>query len=175
MHTIMPTVPLAAILYTPEDEIEALMARIAATLVRRGLRLGGVIQHDITPADDPRHEMELEDLVDGRRFSLTQDLGSGSSACSLDTAALAQAAAAVRSALAEQPDLILINKFGAQEAGGAGLRDEIGEAVAAGVPLLTAVGARFIGDWQTYTGGDGVLLEPRLDAVLAWWDGLAAG
>lgn len=166
----MPAVPLAAILYTPEDEIEALLARAASMLAGRGLRLGGVIQHDTAGTDDTPHAMELEDLASGSRFALTQDLGSGSDACSLDTATLAEAAAAVRDSLAARPDLVLINKFGAQEAGGAGLRDEIGQAVAAGIPLLTAVGIRFADDWRTYTGGAGVLLEPRLDAVLAWWD-----
>ena len=52
---------------------------------------------------------------------------------------------------------------------GSGLRDEMAETVVAGVPLLTAVGERFLPEWKEFTGGEGVLLEPTLDAILAWW------
>ncbi|MDY0048228.1 MAG: DUF2478 domain-containing protein, partial [Thauera propionica] len=51
-----------------------------------------------------------------------------------------------------------------------GLRDEMAETVLAGVPLLTAVGERFLDDWKAFTGGEGVLLPPRLEPILAWWD-----
>jgi hypothetical protein len=49
------------------------------------------------------------------------------------------------------------------------------ETVVAGVPLLTAVGERFLAEWKEFTGGDGVLLEPTLDAILAWWSAPRAG
>ena len=89
--------------------------------------------------------------------------------CRVDPAALARGSVAVRGAIGRGVDLVIINKFGAQEVSGAGLRDEMGETVMAGVPLLTAVGERFLEDWKQFTGGDFVLLPPQLDAILQWW------
>lgn len=168
----MSSLPIAAILYTPTDNIEALLVRVARTLAERGVQLGGVIQHDIATALDDPCAMELEDLHGGERFSLSQELGSGSEACRLDPAALAHASVAVRSAVEDGAQLVMINKFSTQEANGAGLRDEMGLTVMSGIPLLTAVGKRFLPEWQAFTGNDGVLLEPTLDAVLDWWDTL---
>ena len=166
--------PIAAIVYRPADEVEALLLRVARTLAARGVRVGGVLQHDrIAPASGAC-AMELEDLTSGARFALSQALGSGSGACRLDPAGLAQAAMAVRAACEKGVELIFINKFGGQEAGGGGLRDEMALAALAGVPLLTAVGERFLPDWHTFTGGAGTLLAPDLAQVLAWWDALHA-
>lgn len=117
--------------------------------------------------------MELENLSNGERFPLSQELGSGSEACRLDPNALAHAAVAVRQALERGAQLVFINKFGAQEASGSGLRDEMALAVTAGVPVITAVGERFLDEWQRFTGGGGTLLEPRAERIVAWWAGLA--
>jgi nucleoside-triphosphatase THEP1 len=160
--------PLAAILYTPEDPVEDLMLEIAHTLVERGVRLGGVLQHDIGMDIDDPCAMELENLASGERFSLSQELGKGSEACRLDPASLAHAAVAIRRAVDEDVQLICVNKFGAQEALGSGLREEIGLVVAAGIPLLTAVGKRFMPEWEDFSGGYGELLPPEREAVLAW-------
>lgn len=160
--------PLAAILYTPEDPVEDLMLEIAHTLMERGIHLGGVLQHDIGMEIEDPCAMELENLASGERFSLSQELGKGSEACRLDPASLAHAAVAIRRAVDEGAQLICVNKFGAQEALGSGLREEIGLVVAAGIPLLTAVGKRFMPEWQEFSGGYGELLPPEREAVLAW-------
>ncbi len=165
----MHALPIAAIVYTPTDNIEALIVQVARTLEARGVHLGGVIQHDLATVIDDPCAMELEDLASGARFSLSQELGRGSEACRLDPAALAQAAVMVRDAVTRGAELVIFNKFGAQEAAGAGLRAEMGVVVLAGVPLLTAVGERFLPEWQAFTGGDGALLSPDADSVLAWW------
>lgn len=164
--------PIAAIVYSPTDRIETLLVEVARTLGAQGVRTGGVLQHQVACATDDPCAMELEDLATGERTALSQDLGTCSEACRLDPASLAHAAMAVRAAIEGGAELVLINKFGAQEASGEGLRDEMGMAVLAGVPLLTAVGQRFIEQWQEFTGGGGTLLEPRLEEVLAWWAGL---
>lgn len=170
-----PAQPIAAILYTPTDNIEALLMEVARALAAQGVRLGGVIQHDIPTVIDDPCAMELEDLETGECFALSQDLGSGSVACRLDTDALAHGAVAIRGAIDRGAELIVINKFGAQEASGGGLRDEMGIAAASAVPLLTAVGERFLPEWDSFTGGDSTLLPPRLDSVLQWWSALQAG
>jgi nucleoside-triphosphatase THEP1 len=160
--------PLAAILYTPQDPVEDLMLDVAHELSTRGIRLGGVLQHDIGMDIDDPCAMELENLASGERFSMSQELGRGSEACRLDPASLAHAAVAIRAAVSNGAQLVCVNKFGAQEALGSGLREEIGLAVAAGIPLLTAVGQRFLPEWEAFSGGYGELLPPDREAILDW-------
>lgn len=162
--------PIAAILYSPTDRIEELMLQAARILAAEGVKVGGVLQR----ATGVACGMEMEDLASGECFSLSQELGSGSEACRLDTDSLAHAAIAVRRAVDAGTQIVFINKFGAQEAAGSGLRDEIGVAVMAGVPLLTAVAERFLDDWQAFTGGTSALLKPDLPSILAWWSETAA-
>lgn len=166
--------PIAAIVYRPTDYIEPVLLQAARALAQEGVRLGGVLQHDIPKCVEDPCGMELENLSSGERFPLSQELGSGSEACRLDPNALAHAAVAVREALAGGAQLIFINKFGAQEACGSGLRDEMALAVTSGTPVITAVGERFLDEWQNFTGGAGTLLAPQTDEILAWWRGLPA-
>ena len=93
----------------------------------------------------------------------------------LDPASLAHAAVAIRRAVDDGAQLICVNKFGAQEALGSGLREEIGLVVAAGIPLLTAVGKRFLPEWQEFAGDYGELLPPEREAILAWCARVCAG
>lgn len=164
--------PIAAVVYAPTDHIEPLFVALAQVLRDRGVHLGGVLQHYIPTVIDDPCAMELENLNDGSRFALSQELGSGSEACRLDPGSLAHAGVAVRTAVEAGAELIIINKFGAQEASGSGLRAEMALAVVAGVPLLTAVGARFLPEWQDFTGGAAVELAPDLDAMIAWCTGV---
>lgn len=169
-----PALPIAAIVYSPSDNVEALLLQAARALAEQGVKLGGVLQHDIACAVEDPCAMELEDLASGERFPLSQDLGSGSEACRIDPGSLAHAAMRVRAAIEGGAELVLINKFGTQEATGSGLRTEMGMVVLAGVPLLTAVGGRFLPEWEHFTGGGATLLEPTLESVLAWWAGVQA-
>jgi hypothetical protein len=164
------TLPIAAIVYKPTDYIEPILVEAARALAGRGVRLGGVLQHDIPTTTDDPCGMELEDLASGERIPLSQDLGSASEVCRLDPDALAKAAVAVRSALAGGAELVFINKFGAQEAVGSGLRDEMGLAVASGIPVVTAVGERFLDEWQRFTGDAATLLPPDCAAIVQWWE-----
>ena len=67
-----------------------------------------------------------------------------------------------------------MNKFGAREVGGAGLRDDMAATVLAGVPLLTAVGERFMPEWREFTGGEFTALKADVADILAWWAALRA-
>lgn len=167
------SLPIAAIVYRPTDHIEPVLLAAARELAQRGVQLGGVLQHDIPTCEADPCGMELEDLSNGERFPLSQELGSGSEACRLDPNALAHAAVAVRGALDRGAELVFINKFGAQEAAGSGLRAEMALAVTSGIPVITAVGERFLAEWQRFTGGTGTLLEPDAAQILTWWNGLA--
>lgn len=178
MSAIMPandSLPLAAIRYRPDTPLEILLAEAVRLLKAEGVRVGGVIQHDLVGDAGRICQMELEDIASGRRIPLSQDLGSGSVSCGVDSSGLAEAAMAIRAAVENGDELVVINKFSTQEVEGGGLRAEMGLAVAAGVPLLTAVGERYLAQWQEFTGGEAALLEPSLPAILEWWRALSPG
>ncbi|HPR06660.1 MAG TPA: DUF2478 domain-containing protein [Denitromonas sp.] len=164
----MSAQPIAAIFYPPESDPTPVLAQFVRALQARGVSLAGAIQHDTGPR--ATCTMELELLPSGRRMPMSQYLGSGSTSCRLDPAAMAEAAITVQAAIADGAELAVFNKFGSQEALGDGLRDEMAATVMAGVPLITAVGERFLDAWTEFTGGDYDRLNCSADAALAWWD-----
>ncbi|MCU4179165.1 DUF2478 domain-containing protein [Bosea sp. BH3] len=159
---------LAAIPYASGFAIDAFLQGTAARLKRRGLRLGGVVQHNDEACDDRCMAMSLEDLANGHRFPISQELGAGAGGCHLDSAGLAAAAAAFAGALAERADLVMVNKFGKQEAAGEGLRQEIADVLLAGLPLLIAVRRDFLPAWRDFAGEDWVEL-PADEVLVERW------
>ena len=170
----MTPYPIAAVIYTPADAVEKLFAEAARALAAPGVRMGGMVQHDLPGAVDDPCAMELEDLETGVCIPLSQDLGKCSLSCRVDPAALAQGSVAIRGALQRGAELVVVNKFGALEVGGAGLRDDMAATVLAGVPLLTAVGERFMPEWREFTGGEFTALKADVADILAWWAALRA-
>lgn len=161
-------IKLAAILYASGFPIDDFMQGLAGHLKQRGLRLGGVVQHNDAECDDRCMAMSLEDLGSGRRFPISQDLGAGAAGCHLDAAGLAAAAAAFAGALTERADLVMVNKFGKQEMLGEGLRQEIANAVIAGLPVLIAVRRDFLPAWREFAGEDWLELAAEPAAVERW-------
>ena len=159
---------LAAIPFASGFAIDAFMHGLVDRLKRQGLRLGGVVQHNDAICDDRCMAMSLEDVATGQRFPISQDLGAGASGCHLDAAGLAAAAAAFSEALAGRADLVIVNRFGKQEAAGEGLRQEIAGALMAGLPLLIAVRSDFLPAWRAFAGDDWLELPSDVKAVERW-------
>lgn len=172
-HDIDPN-RVAAILYRPQDDVDTLLADFAETLVRSGERIGGVVQRNIKDGGGCQVGMQAVDLMTGREVSICQPLGSGATACKLDAAGLAEAAVAVTRAIAADVDLVVINKFSKQEAAGEGLRDELADAIAAGIPVLTAVPEKCLDAWNDFTGGIGTSLLCERAAIDGWWQDLSS-
>jgi nucleoside-triphosphatase THEP1 len=159
---------LAAIPYLPGFQIDDFMAGLATRLKLRGLRLGGVVQHNDESCGEGCLSMALEDLSSGVRFPISQDLGSGADGCRLDAAGLAAAGGALATALAGEADLVIVNKFGRQEMLGQGLRQEIAATLMAGLPLLIAVRRDFLPAWREFAGEEWVELPAEAHAIEAW-------
>lgn len=159
---------IAAIVYAADSGVDAVLAGIATALRAQGIRLGGVIQHNRGACALPGFAMELEDLATGRIIPISEDRGAGAHACRLDACGLTEGAAALVGALAGAPALVIVNKFGRQEAAGGGLRSEIAASVLAGIPLLTAVRADLVGAWQDFAGEEWDRLPPDSAAILDW-------
>lgn len=160
---------LAAVVYQPADDVDDLLAGFAGDLVRRGRRLGGIVQRNTKGDRGQRARMEVVDLMTGRTVRICQDLGKEAAACKLNPAGLAEAATAVTRAVTAGVELVVVNKFSKQEAAGRGLRAEIADAVAAGLPLLTAVPDNCYNAWMGFTGGFGTTLLCERRIVEDWW------
>jgi molybdate transport system ATP-binding protein len=160
---------LAAIVYRPADDADDLLAHFAADLIRRGHRLGGIVQRNTKGEGGRRERMEVIDLMTGGTVRICQDLGRDAAACKLNPAGLAEAATLVTRAVAAGVELVVVNKFSKQEAAGRGLRAEIAEAATAGLPLLTAVADSCYGAWMGFTGGFGTTLLCERRVVDLWF------
>jgi len=161
---------LAAVIYrSGEDDVDSLLATFAADLIREGHRIGGIVQHNTKGACGPRDLMRMVDLMTGRAIPICQALGGGAVSCKLDPAGLADAAVSVSRAIAENVELVIVNKFSKQEAAGGGLRAEIAGAVVAGLPILAAVSDKVYDAWAEFTGGFGTTLLCERRVVDDWW------
>lgn len=170
--TQQPVLPIAAFLYEPGDPVEALMAQAAQALREVGVRIGGLVQHSVRDNEEARCRINLENIGTGAVYPMSQNLGAASQSCALDVNALADASWVLRQAVTDEAQLVIINKFGAQEAGGSGLRDEMMQVAMAGIPLLTSVGRRFLPQWHEFMGDGAILLPLSLDAAIGWWQRL---
>lgn len=159
---------VAAVVYVTGSRIEEFFANLAARLAASGIKVSGLLQHSMRANEADRCSFEMEDLGRGERYRISQDLGAGSSACSIDHAAIAAASVVLRRAILDAPDVVLVNKFGALEAAGEGLREEMNAIVGAGLPMLTTVNREQLDDWRAYVGTPNAELPMDLDTVLSW-------
>ncbi len=159
---------IGVVVFDREGRPDAVLRHVVHGLKSVGLRVGGLLQ-DGQPGDASRcGTLFLEDIGTGRRIQAFEMRGSGTRGCRLDFSSLAQAAGWLRDAMEGTPDILLINRFGRQEAAGRGLRDEIATAIATGLPVLIAVGREFLPEWREFAGPDFVPLDADPERIEAW-------
>ncbi len=148
---------------------DGLLWRVAQTLLAEGLDLAGVVQTNIEFDPDRPCHMDLHVLGRAQVIRISQNLGAHSSGCRLDASGLEMAVAQVESSMdGGQSRLMIVNKFGKQEAEGRGFRPVIGRALLMGLPVLTAVSALNRIDFETFADGLARELPARDADVLAW-------
>lgn len=153
------------------DRAEDLLAAVVDRLRDRPLRVGGMYQvTEVVP--NGSNVMTVIDIASRRRIRISQNLGQGSESCCLDPAGLAEAAGLLRRAIDDRVDLLIANKFAGSEIEGRGLAPDIFEALSEGIPVLTLVSDRYLDGWRALAGDIGDVLEPTMDAVEGWVDGL---
>ena len=145
------TCQIVALQGAASSVIQEILAEFAARLADTGLRVSGVIESSADKAK-PCKSMMLRSLDDNSLFSISQDLGPGSQACNLDPQGLALACAAVQRSIVSGTDVVILSKFGKQEATGGGLADAFGSAIAAGLPIITAVSPAMMEAWAGFAG-----------------------
>lgn len=164
---------LAAIVYEAGSGSEAdqILTRTADTLSSRGLRVAGTVQRAFERADRCACDMIVRDLASGNEVKISEDRGPDARGCRLDPRMLEALVGSTAAALEAGVDVLVLNKFGKQEANGAGFRAVIGQALAEEVPTLIGVNAAYLDAWRAFADGFADELAPDEAAVRAWLGG----
>ena len=117
---------------------DRVLARVAELLAAQGVSLAGAVQRNTNRPDRDDCDMDVQVLPDGPQFRISQDLGPLAEGCRLDPDALEQAVMAV-SARLDGAAVLVINKFGKQEAEGRGCCTLIAEALSRDMTVLLGV------------------------------------
>ena len=146
-----------------------MLQQIAQDLTAQDVALTGVVQINYEYDPDRRCHMDLQILGQSDVIRISQERGKFARGCRLDAGQLAQAVHHVETALAAgKARLLIINKFGQQEADGSGFRDVIGTALAQGTAVLTTVQAGHLKGFRDFAQGLATELPPARDAIVAW-------
>ena len=147
---------------------DALIAECAAGLVASSYRLGGIVQSNAQRHGRRRCDMYVKDLLGGDEIKISLDRGNEARGCRLDPDAFARIDAWVERAVLERVDLLIINKFGREEAHGRGLRAVIAEALIAEIPLVIGVSTQNLREFLNFVGDSATRLRPDIEAITAW-------
>ena len=152
--TITPALhPILAIVYSDGLAADRYISDLGYKIRDAGIAVAGIVQHNKFIRDRTKCDMEVEELASGTVLKLSEDRGKGARGCRLDRGALSKAAALLSASLENEPELVILNKFGKIEAEGRGLRDILADAVQLGVPLVVGVPYRNIEQWRVFAEG----------------------
>jgi nucleoside-triphosphatase THEP1 len=161
---------VAAILYEMGEGLatDILLTDIAHQLRDAGLKLAGAVQYNSSAPRRSQCEMTLEDLATGRRTKASEDRGPLARGCRLDAGALEDIVGLAVASLNPDTQLVVINRFGKQEAEGHGFRPMIESAVLLDVPVLTAVNRAHLESWRAFVADEPLLLAPVQTEIERW-------
>ncbi|CUH39660.1 ABC-type molybdate transport system, ATPase component [Jannaschia seosinensis] len=159
---------LACTMTEGRGELDPLLHAVARAAMADGLRLAGIVQINSERPGDTRCDMDALVLPDGPVIRISQSLGPGARGCQLDAAGLETAVAAAETALAGGADLLIVNKFGKQEAAGRGFRNVIARALELDADVLVGVNRTNLPALEAYAGTDVTRLPPAVAPLLAW-------
>lgn len=145
---------------------DGLIADLARDLQARGLRIAGATQtnHDLGP--DCACDMDMQVIGDSAGpVRISQSLGNGASGCRLDTGALETVVARTAPYL-DGAELVIIPKFGRQEAMGRGFYSLIAQAAQADLPVVLYVPRQQHDAFLEFAGDLAVRMSP--DDLHAW-------
>ncbi|MBA84024.1 DUF2478 domain-containing protein [Thalassobius sp. S69A] len=149
-------------------QAETLLRQVAQALCASGVAVTGATQRTDRDTKDARQKMVLSVLPAGPDITISQDLGALATGCSLDPDGLEQAAGLIAASLDHAPQILLLNKFGKQEAEGAGFRAVIGQALAQDIPVLIGVGREKLPLFQEFAGDLAEELQKDEATLLRW-------
>lgn len=161
---------LAAIKYDGSGGalVDDVLAEAARILKDNGVTVAGAIQWNEPVPGRRRCRMTLEDLTSGRRIVTSEDRGPHARGCHLNASALEEAAMLAASSIEPGVDLVVINRFGKQEAEGRGFRQAIEAAILLERPVLVGLSETNRASWEIFTGNEAEYLPCSFEAVLSW-------
>ncbi len=152
---------------TGRGAIDACLAEAVTRMEAAGIRLAGTVQTNIARADRAVCDMDIRVLPDGPVFRISQDLGVGARGCRLDPGALESAVTEVEARL-DGAALLIVNKFGKQEAEGRGLVNVIADATARGIPVIVGVNRLNLPVFLSFADGLAAPLPTDPQAIADW-------
>ena len=99
---------------------------------------------------------------------ISQDLGPSARGCRLDAAALEETVAIVEERLAHGADILIVNRFGKQEAEGRGFRSAIALALSRDIPVLVGLSQLNLEAFSAFTDGLAQELPAEIGALEDW-------
>lgn len=159
---------LGYVLAEQRGAADRFLLEISEALAGRALSLAGAVQVNRDRGAERKCDMDLHILSGRDVIRISQNLGTLSRGCRLDPEGLERAVGLAAAALERGADLLIVNKFGKQELDGRGFRPLIGEALACGVPVLTAVNPGNIDGFAAWAEDMATPLPLERDAVLRW-------
>lgn len=159
---------IASIIYRKGECPDAAMADAVRRMEARGLRVGGLLQAGDRSSATRCASLALHDIGSGRQVPLFESRGAGARGCRLNPSGLAEASGWLREAIERRVDVLVVNRFGRQEAEGAGLLNEIAAAIMAEIPVVVAVDEDLLSAWQAFLGEAPVALAPDAERIASW-------
>ena len=158
---------LAYVIAPGRGKTNLLLAGVAEALGKKGLSLCGTVQLDTERAEEHHCDMDVLVLPDGPKIRISQFLGTDARGCKLNPEALETSVGQTEERLKAGADLLIVNKFGKQEAEGRGFREAVGEALARDIPAIIGVSEGSRDAFMQFVG-EAQQLDPDHDAVMAW-------
>jgi Protein of unknown function (DUF2478) len=152
---------LAALVYEPDQDPDAILREFATDLMAGGIRAVGLVQLGHHCLDAPKLSAVL--VHSGEELPLYLDVGR-----------LLDAGSRVACAIDEGADLVIVNRFGRQERDGKGLSYLVERALSADIPVVIAVPSHRFADWIRFADGMSVKLRCDRAALDAWWRAISA-
>jgi|SRR6516165_8564941 nucleoside-triphosphatase THEP1 len=156
---------LAALVYGPDQDPDAVLRGFATELNARGVRVVGMVQAGQC-ADSSLSAVLVHN---GETLLLAQDFDPSAKGCRLDLGRLQNAGIRVASAMDAGADLLIVNRFGKRERDGKGLSYLIERALKSDIPVVIAVSSQSFVDWIKFAGGMSVKLSCDRSVLDAWW------
>ncbi len=148
---------------------DIVLTDVAFKLMAAGYTVCGAVQCNTERSDGDRCDMDIILLPGGQKTRVSQALGPGATGCRLDNGALEQAVADVETRITPRADLLVINKFGKQEALGGGFRGLIATALSWGIPVLTSVNALNQDAFLEFSAGFEIEVQADASQIVDWF------
>lgn len=161
-------VKAAAIVRPPGSGVIDCLEGFTRILQGQGYLVRGLIQRHIPQNRPCDCTTILVDLDTRAEYQVSHT----AECCQIDTSGFVGASHALRRAMADDTDLIVINTFGKLEAQGEGLAADMLAIISQGIPLITTVESPSLDLWRDFTGGRGGEIPANCGGLMRWWDGV---